>query len=222
MLISHAKRFIYTKTVKTGGTSVEVYFEPYCVAPGAYRFEHYRPEYASEWGIVGYRGEARSEAMTWYNHAPASYIKEKIGDRIWGDYFKFCCIRDPFDKVVSAFHFFDLPKERCASLDFQEIRQRFRSWVLSATLPNDRDAFTIGNRICMEYFIRYENLLSGIKYVCERLDVPFSPDRLMHLKGDFNPRRRGFAEYYDPDTASVVARAYEFELNEFGYEPLSL
>ena len=30
MLISHPKRFIYTKTVKTAGTSVEVYFEPWC------------------------------------------------------------------------------------------------------------------------------------------------------------------------------------------------
>ena len=31
MLVSHQKKFIFTKTKKTEGTSVESFFEPYCV-----------------------------------------------------------------------------------------------------------------------------------------------------------------------------------------------
>lgn len=34
MLISHRKRFIFTKTAKTAGTSVESYFEQYCMPEG--------------------------------------------------------------------------------------------------------------------------------------------------------------------------------------------
>ena len=37
MLISHRKQFIYTKTYKTAGTSVEVYFEPYCMQEGEWK-----------------------------------------------------------------------------------------------------------------------------------------------------------------------------------------
>ena len=33
MLVSHARKFIYTKTLKTAGTSVEVFLEPYCRPP---------------------------------------------------------------------------------------------------------------------------------------------------------------------------------------------
>jgi hypothetical protein len=31
MLVSHLKKFIFTKTKKTAGTSVESVFEPYCM-----------------------------------------------------------------------------------------------------------------------------------------------------------------------------------------------
>jgi hypothetical protein len=36
MLVSHQRKFIYTKTVKTAGSSVESYFEPYCISPEEY------------------------------------------------------------------------------------------------------------------------------------------------------------------------------------------
>ena len=40
MLISHRKQFIYTKTAKTAGTSVESYFEKYCMPEGKWQFSH--------------------------------------------------------------------------------------------------------------------------------------------------------------------------------------
>lgn len=52
MLVSHLKKFIYTKTVKTAGTSVEAYFERYCILPGDFRVTHTREEYVSSGGIV--------------------------------------------------------------------------------------------------------------------------------------------------------------------------
>jgi len=47
MLVSHRYRFIYTKTIKTGGTSVESYFEPYCMADGEWTESQKRDEYIS-------------------------------------------------------------------------------------------------------------------------------------------------------------------------------
>src|SRR5215831_6473803 len=92
MLVSHLCRFIYLKTIKTGGTSVEIYFEPWCVPPAQWRGEqHSRAESVSEWGIVGARGSADGFVRpdcAWYNHMPAAAVREKVGSSIWNSYFK--------------------------------------------------------------------------------------------------------------------------------------
>ena len=103
MLISHRKKFIYTKTFKTASTTVEVYFEPLCLPDGVEPSAGGRDEYVSEQGIVGYRGHNPLGTKKWFNHMPASSIRSGIGSDVWDEYFKFCTIRNPFEKLVSGF-----------------------------------------------------------------------------------------------------------------------
>lgn len=84
MLVSHTHRFIYTKTVKTAGTSVEAYFEPLCMPPGTWDLSGPREETVTETGIVGYRGPTRpGTAPVWYNHMPAAEIRTRLGSETW-------------------------------------------------------------------------------------------------------------------------------------------
>ena len=100
MLISHINQFIYTKTAKTAGTSVESYFEKFCMPEDEWEFSHARDEYVSKEGIIGYRGnDARGKK--WVNHMSALEIRNNIGNSIWNSYFKFCVIRKyPLDFFV--------------------------------------------------------------------------------------------------------------------------
>jgi acetaldehyde dehydrogenase (acetylating) len=102
MLISHRKRFIYTKTVKTAGTSVESFFEPLCMRDGEWSFSHGRREYVSDAGIVGIRsGEPLEiQGALWWNHMPAQAIRALIGETTWNDYFKFCVVGRLEDRKV--------------------------------------------------------------------------------------------------------------------------
>ena len=95
MLISHRKNFIYTKTNKTGGTSVEAFFESYCMPEGQFTPSHGREETISEAGIIGFRGKGDGNSFEWRHHMPARQIREKIGADIWNSYFKFCVVRNP-------------------------------------------------------------------------------------------------------------------------------
>jgi hypothetical protein len=56
MLIGHRKKFIYTKTAKTAGISIESYFENFCMPENTWKFSNSREEYVSKEGIIGYRG----------------------------------------------------------------------------------------------------------------------------------------------------------------------
>jgi len=233
MLVSHRKRFIYTKTVKTGGTSVEAYFEPYCMPEGEWSFAHERDEYISEAGIVGCRG-VNKQGKTWFNHMPARRIKRQLGEPIWHDYFKFCVIRNPFDKLVSAFHFFEqrfqiegkFPRMKRMVMDEAEflgaiqgksLEERFRLWIAAGGGVDDRNKYLIDGEVCMDFFIRQERLAEDVEAVCDRLHLPFEPERIPRLKSGVRPGDRQLSDYYDAGAIAQVEQDYALELSLFHY-----
>lgn len=222
MLISHVRKFIYLKTRKTGGTSVEIYFEPWCVPPGKRAAErHFREAEISEWGIVGSRNDQNH--TIWYNHAPADHIRRLVGEPLWREYFKFCVVRNPFDKVVSSF-WFGLPapvRELLRNADFCVVRQTFTEWIRLAALPIDRSIYTIEGRAALDYFLRFETLHADLEGACRRLGVPWEPERLGRYKSEYRSRSEHFSEYYTPDAAAVVAGQFAWDLDYFGYSRAS-
>ncbi len=218
MLISHRKKFIYTKTVKTAGTSIEVYFEPYCMPEGEWTFQDGRLEYISETGIIGCRtgNPIIIQGSTWWNHMPAVAIRALIGSEIWDSYFKFCAVRNPFDKLVSAYHFFGPCKADPANPDAPSLQDDFERWLTAGPLPIDRNKYVIDGQFCMDDVIRYENLPEDIERICRKLDIPFRPAELLELKKRTTPRTP-LKNYYSPRSLEFVQEKFGFELEKFGY-----
>lgn len=232
MLVSHRKQFIYTKTGKTGGTSIESYFEPSCMPDNEWSFSHARDEYVNSTGIIGYRGN-NSKGKKWYNHMSAKEIKVILGNYIWDKYFKFCAIRHPFDKLISEFYFFEnsLNKSSLLNLNFFKFRislllggnsnneiDRFRYWVLKYGYPSDRDKYLIDGKVCIDYFIKYENFKDGIQHVCSILGIDFASEHIRRLKSGIRPSNYSIKDYYDTKTIEIVLERYEFEMELFGYD----
>ncbi len=220
MLISHRYKYIYLKTVKTAGTSVEIYFERFCVDPAAsYKERHFREPAISKLGVVGYRGP-NINGQTWYNHMPAKRVSELLGQELWSKYFKFCVVRNPFDKVVSWFWFQleDPDRKELGRAPFPIVRKAFVSWARNAHFPRDRRVFMIDGEPVADCFIRYETLAQGMRKVCRKLKLPWEPARLGKYKTDFRVRNEPFSMYYDARTESAVRQTYDWELEYFGYD----
>lgn len=119
MIVSHRYRFIFLKTRKTGGTSVEIGLSRFCspadiITPVTLQDEQLR----ASLGYPGPRNAAIAlrhyETLDWlrllgkrrrkqyFNHATAEYVRHHIGESIWNSYFKFCFERNPFDKPLVA------------------------------------------------------------------------------------------------------------------------
>jgi hypothetical protein len=217
MLISHPCRFIYLKTRKTAGTSVEIYLEPYCVDPKSYVGElHGRDQVESEWGVVGAR--ARTNAK-WYNHMAAARVRELVSSEIWECYWKFCVVRNPFDKVVSYFWHKLAPelREALGKRDFADARKIFAAWTELRQFPNDAFIYTIDGAPAVDDFLRYERLESDMATLCARLKIPWQPNRMGRYKSDWRKRSEAFEEYYTAEAAERVAEAFAWELEYFGY-----
>ena len=220
MLISHRKQFIFTKPVKTAGTSVEVYFEPYCMDEGDWAFSLAREKYVSKSGIVAPRLMPRKEGA-WDSHMSANSVRQLVGDDIWGRYFKFCTVRDPFDKVLSYFFMWEKPLRKKEDVSDGQVIQHFREWMEEGYLPADRGAYLIDGEFCMDDFIRYESLLKDLARVCAKVDVPFVPGKLSYLKKQWRAGKKAVpvADYYTDRLIDRVAEFYAYELEKFGYSP---
>jgi hypothetical protein len=228
VLISHAHNFIYTKTMKAAGTSVEIYFEDACIPPWHPTSRgHFIDETVTAVGVVGRRGlvpEQAREQTTWYNHMSAEAIRDLIGERIWSRYFKFCTVRNPFDKVVSYWwmSLSSLGAEdqyRYQTADLSMLREEFCRWaVISAEKVVDRHTYMIEGHVCVDHFIRYENLLQDLKVACDRVSYPYEPQRLGAYKSEYRTNRRPFTDYYDADAIAAVQKAFRWELEYFGYQ----
>jgi hypothetical protein len=220
MLISHQHRFIYMKTLKTGGTSVEIYFERYCVDPSKeFQERHEREAEVSKWGIVGARQYRAVGERRWYNHMPAGLVLAQIGPELWSDYYKFCVIRNPFDKLVSSF-WHALPgsvRLELAHTGFDTVRNRFEEWLETTDHPMDRNIFTIRDQPVMDRFVRYEELERQLALVCQDLKLPWDPSRLGRFKSGARLRSEPYGEYYTQKGVRRVQELYRWELENFRY-----
>lgn len=219
MLVSHRHRFIYTKTGKTGGTSVEMYFEPYCLdrepRPCRGEFAHY--EHVSELGIVGFRGPKRPPESQWWNHMSAADIKRQIGDEIWNSYFKFCTVRNPFDRLISRF--FHLRAARKIDIDTaRPDHAQFEQWLHTrARGGGDRNRYLIEGKFCLDDVIRFERLHADMERMCDRFGLPWNPAAFPHAKRGLRPEGATIASMYTDTAEAIVRKQYAFEFDLFGY-----
>ena len=248
MLVSHRYQFIFIKTVKTAGTSIESYFEPYCMFEGEWEQSHARDEYISEAGIIGQRAQRyrkkgmrkRMRKPTYKSHIPAYEIRKQVGEEIWNSYFKFTAVRNPFDKLVSKFLFKEMKKNKhYGRVHLMKIKmknmlkgkeglfdtgsedteiERFRQWLQDGTRPLDRNKYILDGQICVDYFIRFECLHDDIKQICDYLSIPFEPERLPEFKKGHRDDKTPVKEFYDRETENIVRELYDWEIRRFGYD----
>lgn len=185
---------------------------------GLWAQSHFREAHVSEAGIVGYRGP-NSKGQKWFNHMSAAVIRERLGEKIWSEYFKFTIIRNPFDKVISQFYFAISGQGGADPISIPEGGEipAFQQWISSGVKRLDRNKYFIDGEICVDKFIRYENLIADLKGVCEVLQIDFDRNALPTFKSGIRSKRIPVRDYYDPESISIVQNLYGWELDNFGY-----
>ena len=223
MLVSHTHKFIYLKTKKTGGTSVEAYLERFCLPEDITDYgSHDRAQTISDCGIVGSRHEGRSiKTDIYYNHMPAYKVKELVGDDVWNNYHKICVMRNPWDRMVSKFWWQLQPQlRRSNESPFSEVREFFE-WFIEHKprwLADDIDVFTINGKVIVDDVIRYEDFDSEMARICQKFGEVYDPAEMPKHKSGIRKRSNPYQDYYkDPKIKDIVAKAHSVWIDHFGY-----
>jgi len=217
LLVSHRKNFIFVKTQKTAGTSVESVFEKYCMKDGLWLQTHDRDQVISEYGMIGGRGQgAKYDKL--YSHLTAEQIKELVSEEIWHSYFKFSVIRNPFDRLISRY-FFSKKKENpkyFEDMDEQGVIKEFRSFIKQRKYPI-ADHLKINGQLALDFLIRYETLNSDIEHVANHLGVEFKSTDLPTFKSEYRISSFTPDMLYDELSIAYVNDTYAEEIETFGY-----
>lgn len=221
VLFSHKHRFIFLKTKKTASTSVEMFFEPFCLPEGMAPGAEYRDEYIGPTGIVGSRrGRELREKAKWPQHLRASSVLRRAGLLTFARYFKFVTVRNPYTRTLAAFRYtyFRSP-ERIANMPFDEHFEKFNSWLdANYVQKQDRRMYLIAGIPVANAYNRYENMREDIMAVCDRLGLPCDLERLPHTK-KMPPPERHYLDYYSAENRARIAKTYAWEIRKFGYAP---
>jgi len=227
VIISHKHRFIFIKTVKTAGTSLEVFLSQHCgpddvLTPFDPPIEGHRPRnYEGSTNSVseivripfGPRSAwrcLRAQTQRFYNHMPAWLVRLRVPPAVWNSYFKFCVERNPWDKVLSHYHMHAYRQGGGLSLDQYFARGKFPINYPRYTDPS-------GSKIIVDRVLRYENLIDELAEIFARLNVPFEGDLGVRKKGHFRTDRTPYQLVFSPKQRQIVERVFAREIRLRGY-----
>lgn len=227
MIVSHRHKFIFLKTRKTAGTSLEVALSSLCGPDDIITVIRQEDEDVRR--QLGYRGPQnyrvpirryrrrewrrllmKRRATEFYNHIPAEEIRQYVGEDIWRSYFKFCFERNPWDRMVSAYHFrkYQISDPTLTFTDFLA-QQRPR------TLSN-YGIYSLGSRVAVDFIGRFENLVADFGKALAQIGVTQQIE-LPRLKAKARTDKRPYREFMTPEQQRYIAYHCRAEIELLGY-----
>ena len=249
MIISHEHKFIFLKTRKTASGACEVALGEQC-GPNDIIYPDTDTIEASSGRVVEqnnirtvpsiriflrrlHRGypkhgvsilpKAVRDARRYISsfHADARYIRSVVGEKVWNEYYTFCFERNPFDRLVSFYHW------RTKDLQHKPSFKQFAHAVVegdqqqlvayNARNFSNRPFYEIDGKLSVDRVCLFEDLENELQDVAGRLGIECEGG-LIHTKDQANAKRKHYREYYDEELQKICSEAFSHEMNMFGYE----
>lgn len=223
MIISNSRKFVFVKTSKTAGTSIEVYLSDYCTdddvvtpifpaEPGHISRNYGDPIITNPLNVSRQNFQKAIQHHIFRNHMSSSEIKHLIGEEKWGAYFSFCVERNPWDKAVSHYYM-----QRARGLT----NDSFEKHCLDRQFPSDATKWfhSRTNEVQVDRIVRYENLSVELAEIFSRLDIPFEHGLNVRAKSEYRAERPPYQTFFiNNEMVDAVAEKCQTEINLLGYD----
>jgi len=227
MIVSHKHKFIFIKTEKTAGTSLEIALSEYCGEDDIITEISDKDEIARK--DAGYRGAQnyhipiskykkidfakliiQGHRASFYNHMPAEEVKDLVGSDIWDGYYKFCFDRNPWDKFVSWYAWKNRNNKYSSMEDFYQKGM--------AGKVKGFELYTIGGRLAVDDVFKYEEMDVALKTITKKIGLKNElrmPDFI--AKGGVRKERKHYSAIVDEKILASIDVFAAREIKLLGY-----
>jgi hypothetical protein len=153
-------------------------------------------------------------------HLPAGVLRELLPEAVWNSYFKFAFVRNPWDLLVSMYHYLKshtaTPGHQQRNPDMHELIRRspdFDSYVRLYSLQlTDMSALLCDDeRELVDFVGRYERMEEDFASACRAIGIDIA---LPHVNRSEHAHYR---DYYSAETKSIVSRLFARDIERFQY-----
>ena len=225
MIVSHEHRFIFVKTKKTAGTSVEIALSRFagprdvitplteedellrkeCGGVGPQNLDIPKPRWRRH-ELARFRA---GKPVTYFNHMPAADIR-RCEPRAWREYLTFAVERNPWDLAISGYYWVSRAGGDLEGISLDDFLASERLRGLS-----NWPRYTVDDRIIVDRVLRYESLEEELRSLCEELGV--GAVELPRAKSSQRSDRRPAGELLSPAQQERVATVFAREIERFGF-----
>jgi hypothetical protein len=198
-MISEANNFLFIHVPKTGGNSIQKVLVPFS--------DDYMvwgdPNSKERFGI-------KSTVLDIEKHSTLEHYRSQLDPTKFERYFKFTCVRNPWDRCVSYFFsphrgIVEWSPESFAVF-IQTTIDPHRHYL--ALEPEDPDPFAR-----LDMVLTYENLKSDFSTLCNRIGI--GDQTLPHINAS---KRNHYRTYYNDYLKELVAVKFAEEIARFNYK----
>ena len=158
-------------------------------------------------------------------HAKAQRVKQALGDDIWEAYFSFAFVRNPWDLMVSSYHWWlqTAPIWKHLHAEIKEIEKlgsfdhfmhsKYGQEMINESKGTMFDWISENDEVIVDFVGRFENIQEDWEKICVHLGS--EPTTMPHIN---KTRRRNYQQYYTPETRQIVYERFQKVIDLYGYE----
>jgi hypothetical protein len=232
VIISHARRFVFVKTRKTAGSSIELALRHLCDSSDVITDFGEGEVVGREIGRRGPQNTSislqRLDVRGWwtpahnrrrpsfYDHMPAYRIRSIAGRQMWRHYLTATIERNPWDRAVSAYFWLrhrqpERYNDAKGLTNFlHDQLERDTGWMSNWYL------YTAGDEIIVDRVLRFEQLKDDLYDLWTSItDDPIV--EIHRLKSGPRVDRRHYSEIMSDEDRELISDACASEIAHFGY-----
>lgn len=227
MIISHKHKFIFLKTRKTAGTSLEIALSKICgpkdiISPISKNDEIARKEY-SEISAQNYlvplnryckkelaNSFFKLKPLQFYNHMTAKQVKSLIPKHIWDNYYKFTIDRNPFDKIVSLYFW------RRGHKKFENIYEFLTNGGLKSF--TSYEIYSIDGVVAVDKVYKYENLDFVLNDLGEKLQLKEQLKMPKYKAKSTSREVKDYKDILDKESIDLIKIIFAREIELLNYK----
>ena len=135
----------------------------------------------------------------------------------WNNFYKFCFVRNPFDKTVSEYLW--CCRQTGINISFHDFLLKLsQGYISNPIIPpkhNNWIMYTIDDKVAVDFIGKFENLSEDFAYILDKVGLPHDLSKMPTAKN--SDRKSSYRKWYGQQERKIVESLYRKELEEFGY-----